>query len=174
MGGLITVVSLDKKIKQPARWLLISFIVALVAGLVHFILLQQGNYLFSLGYGHGQSLYYEHVWVYTLLNLVFAGLILSLVSASANESMRRLFEAGWLVQIGKVSYGMYVFHWAILVYVFRGAFNAGNYTKSLLFFPLYLLVVFLVSAGSYYFFELKFIRLKDRWFPSKKVSPEMR
>ena len=47
-------------------------------------------------------------------------------------------------------------------------------TKSLLFFPLYLLVVFLVSAASYYFFELKFIRLKDRWFPSKKVSPEMR
>ncbi len=169
MGGIIPVLSLDKRIKKPEKILFISFLVALAAGTVNFFLdTPPGtNYINDLGYNHGLTRTYEYVWHYSLLNLFFASLILTLVSRHALQKLkglRRLLENRWLVSIGKVSYGMYLFHWAILVYFYQRILPGHTiYTRALLFIP-YVFLVYLFASLSFRFYESYFIRLKDKLF----------
>jgi peptidoglycan/LPS O-acetylase OafA/YrhL len=171
IGGLIPVLSLDKKLKNPGTILFASLALALFAGWMDYI---NGSreylYLTDLGYKHGQTGYYEHVWHYSCLNLVFFSLILYLVSEHRKQNTgltNRFFTRKWMIRIGKVSYGMYMFHWAILVYVYSKLFSgAPMLTRLLLFLP-YVLTVYLLAELSYRFYESWFIRLKDRWFGSK-------
>ena len=98
------------------------------AGLVNFLMLGPSDghsYLTDLGYNHAEMRDYQHVWCYTLLNLFFASFILMLISEQARHQfpwIRRLLESNWMVSVGKVSYGMYIFHWAIMVYVVERIF----------------------------------------------------
>ena len=151
--------------------LAVSFVLALVAGLINYLSSGSGTYTWTFGYGHGQYQNYEYSWHFTLLNLVFASLILNLVSAHATNSFAgRLLENNWLVRIGRVSYGMYIFHWAILVYVFnRLVPDQSLLLKFVLFLP-YLLVVYLIATVSYRFYESWFIGLKDRLFKDKHMT----
>ncbi len=161
MGGLITILSLNKKIKKPGLWLLVFFCLAIGAGMInYFSFPQQGSYLSNLGYAHGLSLHYEHVWYYSLLNFVFAALVLLLVSGET--VIGKWLSANWLVRIGRVSYGMYIFHWAILVYFFHRYVPVTSFEANLLLFIPYVIVVYVFSELSYRFYEVKFIRLKDK------------
>jgi len=78
----------------------------------------------------------------------------------------RILENRWLVNIGKVSYGMYIYHWLIWYYLFENVFKPASYVWRLPLFLPYLVVVYLVSAISFKFFESYFIKLKDKFFPS--------
>lgn len=168
-GGLITVLSIDKKISRTGRWFTGSLLLAIAAGAISFFTSPHlGTYLSNLGYGHGQWAHYEHVWTYTLLNFAFAMLILHLISQERNKVLSALMESSWMVRIGRVSYGMYIFHWAILYYVFERLFPTTNFWYKLILFLPYLLAVYLFSELSYRLFESKFIQLKDRFFPDKK------
>jgi hypothetical protein len=82
--------------------------------------------------------------------------------------MAWLFSNRFLVGVGKISYGMYLFHWPIL-----GAFNGIRYypvrsPRSLGIFIIYLSVVILVSYVSYIWFERRFLALKDTRFEIPK------
>ena len=139
-----------------------------MAGLVNFLSYGQGTFTWTMGYGHGQTSNYEYVWHFSLLDFLFGALILNLVSFHSGENIvRKLLEAEWLVLIGRVSYGMYVFHWAVLVYFFNRFLPTQNLLVKLLIFLPYVFVVYLVAALSYRFYESKFIALKDKIFPSK-------
>src|ERR1044072_1469983 len=126
MGGIIPVLSLDKKIKKPQYIFFIALIIAFAAGLLNFLYTDSGSYYFNdLGYNHGQIGLYQHVWHYTCLNFLFASFILSIISVHSSKTfslVRSVLENSWLVRIGKVSYGMYIFHWAMLVYVYNRFF----------------------------------------------------
>jgi peptidoglycan/LPS O-acetylase OafA/YrhL len=79
-----------------------------------------------------------------------------------------------MIAIGKVSYGMYIYHWLVWGYLFNAVFKPDTVLmRAALFIP-YLITVYLVSAVSYRLFEVHFINLKDRFFPPqgglKKVS----
>jgi peptidoglycan/LPS O-acetylase OafA/YrhL len=172
MGGIIPVLSLDKKIKKPQRIFFIALLIAVVAGLINFIYTDSGSYYFNdLGYNHGQTQLYEHVWNYTVLNLLFSSFILCIVSANSNKvfaSIRKVLETNWMVNIGKVSYGMYLFHWAILVYVCNRFFTTENLAlKTLLFIP-YVIIVYLLATVSFKLYESRFLKLKDSLFSKKK------
>ena len=165
IGGSIPVFSLDKKIRRPQLLLALSFAIALLAGLLNFLNLREGTYTWTLGYGHGQAFNYEYVWHFTLLDLVFGALILNLVSIHSTRNFaRKILESNWLVRIGKVSYGMYIFHWAVLVYIFNRLVPTQNLLFKIILFLPYVLVVYLVAELSFRFYESRFIRLKDLLF----------
>lgn len=172
IGGIIPVLSLDKKIKKPQLVFALALIIALVAGLINFIYTDSGSFYFNdLGYNHGQTQLYEHVWHYTCLNFLFAAFILSIISAYSNKKfavIRSALEAKWMVNIGKVSYGMYLFHWAILVYGFNRFFATENpILKVLLFIP-YVFVVYVAAEISFRLYESRFLKLKDTLFTKKQ------
>ena len=175
MGGLIPVLSLDTKIKKPQLIFIGSFVIAATAGVLNFIYTNSGSFYFNdLGYNHGQVELYEHVWHYTCLNLLFASFILSIVSIHGSKIfsfIRSALESKWMVRIGKVSYGMYLFHWAILVYVCNRLFVTENLTLKILFFIPYTLIVYVIAELSFRFYESRFLKLKDSLF-TKKRTPD--
>ena len=173
MGGIIPVLALDKRIKKPQLIFTISLIIAVIAGVLNFVYTNSGSFYFNdLGYNHGQVELYEHVWHYTCLNLLFASFILSIVSIHTGKLfsfIRSALESKWMVRIGKVSYGMYLFHWAILVYVCNRLFVTENFALKILFFIPYTLIVYVIAELSFRFYESRFLKLKDSLFTKKKA-----
>jgi peptidoglycan/LPS O-acetylase OafA/YrhL len=169
IGGAIPVFGLDKKIKRPQIILVVSLLVVLVTGVINFLTYGGDVYTWTMGYGHGETLHYEYVWHYTLLDILFGSLILSLVSMNAKQNpVRKWLESDWLVRIGKVSYGMYIFHWAVLVYLFNRVIPTQNLAYKLFLFLPYVFVVYLLAELSYRLYESRFIVLKDKLFPDKR------
>jgi peptidoglycan/LPS O-acetylase OafA/YrhL len=174
-GGLIQVLGLDKRIRKPSMVLGLCALLAFGAGLMAWWMSSSPYpYWRDLGYYHYFTAFYQPVWQYTCLNLVFAALLLVLVSnweLQRYPLFRRFLENKWMVNIGKVSYGMYLFHWLIWVYVFVGFFHPQTLLiKSLLFIP-YAGLVYGFSELSYRVYESRFIRLKDRFFPATPATP---
>jgi peptidoglycan/LPS O-acetylase OafA/YrhL len=173
MGGIIPVLSLDKHIKKPHFLLAGSFLLALLAGIWEFThYAAHKSYLRDLGYSIGQSANYEYVWHYSCLNLFFASLILVFVSIHSKQRffrLRRILESKWLVNIGRVSYSMYIFHWLIWIHLFKYLLQPETYLFRIALFIPYLIVVYLFAELSYKFYEAPFIRLKDRFFPRSGI-----
>jgi peptidoglycan/LPS O-acetylase OafA/YrhL len=170
MGGIIPVLALDNRIKKPLIIFIGGIVIAAGAGGLNYLFSEPGtNYLVDLGYNHYLIGNYQHVWQYAALNLAFAAVLLALTSTHSRQYfswLRAAMENRWMVRIGKVSYGMYIYHWLIWVYVFMGVFRAESYlSKALLFIP-YVIVVYLLSELSYRIYEVRFIKLKDRFFPT--------
>jgi peptidoglycan/LPS O-acetylase OafA/YrhL len=170
LGGVIPVFSLDRKIARPRYILLGSVILAFLAGLWNYLYLPDRNfYLTDLGYSFGHTENGVYVWQYTVLNLFFASSILLLVSVGDKAvfpRLRRLLESKWLVNVGRVSYGMYIYHWVIWFYLFEDLIKPrDSAVRALLFVP-YLAIVYTVASLSYRFYEAPFIRLKDVFFPA--------
>jgi peptidoglycan/LPS O-acetylase OafA/YrhL len=76
-------------------------------------------------------------------------------------------EHKWLVAIGRVSYGMYIYHWAILVYLYQPFLHSENLLVKILLFVPYVILVYLIAQLSYNKFELYFIKLKDVYANNK-------
>lgn len=173
IGGLIPVLSLDKKIRKPQWLLLAGLAIAALAGGANFLDATPAGipYPLELGYNHGRTANYEHVWHYSALNLLFASFILVLASRTNRSSvLTKILESRWLVGIGRVSYGMYIFHWAVYVYVFARFLPAhSTWMKLVLFIP-YAALVYLIARLSYHFYEAPFLKLKDRFFPKRGES----
>jgi peptidoglycan/LPS O-acetylase OafA/YrhL len=173
VGGIIPVLSLDARIRRPMNLFWPAAAIAVAAGVINYLVNRPSiNYLRDLGYYHYDINGYQHVWYYTCLNMVFATFLLSLVSLHRPSSshVRTFLESQWMTRIGKVSYGMYIFHWFIWVYFFANMFRPERFfTKGLLFVP-YVLTVYLVAELSYRFYEAPFIKLKDKFFPPALMS----
>ena len=176
LGGVIPVFALHRRVRSPQTLFLLSLAAAFGAGLWNYCTQDHaGHYAADLGYAHG--LQYTgnniHIWQYTFLNLAFASLLLVLVSDNAGGRfswLRRLMENEWLVRIGKVSYGMYIFHAGMMHFIYEHIPANTILVKSLLFIP-YVLLVYLLATLSFRFYESPFIKLKEsltRKYTAKK------
>jgi peptidoglycan/LPS O-acetylase OafA/YrhL len=175
IGGLIPVFSLDRLVRRPRLLLGLCLLLVFVAGLASYFSAGSTLPLWQdWGYQHMLMNTYQHVWQYTCINLCCAALILFLVSPNGQHQLplvRKFFETRWMVRIGKVSYGMYVFHWLVLVYGLERFFpNQDPLLKALCFIP-YVATVYLMAEASYTVYESYFIGLKDRLF-QKKQKPQ--
>jgi len=109
-----------------------------------------------------------------LLVPVFAFWIARLWNAGGDSAARRLLQARSLVYIGKISYGVYLYHEAIRVAVWftmkpwmaHWPAGAGFVIRMAVYFAL----SFALAALSYEFFEKKFLRLADRFRPARAKS----
>ncbi len=156
-GGAIPIFKISEKFKRLDLLCLLLFLVVAIMGIINFIVLQHSPipHISSLGYPIASLNYGQHIWSYTLLNAFFASLILWISYSTAG----RLFSNPFLVSVGKVSYGMYLFHWGIL-----GIFNqtvGGFLANSLVIFVIYFFSVYIFASLSYHFFESHFLKLKD-------------
>jgi len=73
-----------------------------------------------------------------------------------------------MVNVGKVSYGMYLFHWAILEYVCNRIFTTDNLALKVIVFIPYVITVYLFASLSFRVYESQFLKLKDTLFTKKK------
>ena len=110
---------------------------------------------------------------YTLLALAFACWLyaLALEQVQGMATPHRLLGAGWLRRVGRVSYGMYVFHYPFHLAVGLPLLAALGWAKP---FPLWLNLAYLVAMTwalfalaslSYRWIEQPLLALKDRWAP---------
>ncbi len=105
---------------------------------------------------------------YTLIAITFAGLIHA-ASSNSSKLISIIFNYRWLRFIGKISYGLYIFHWIVLrvleVRIEKKLSNLeyfSNQGAHLLSLFICLLVTFTVSTISYFYFELYFLKRKVR------------
>ncbi|HXD76269.1 MAG TPA: acyltransferase [Puia sp.] len=176
MGGVIPVMSLHHRLRKPIRYFTVAFMLAMAAGVFNFLLMDSGHwYITDLGYSQAEMRHAQHVWSYSLLNFLFASAILVLISERRRQRfslVRRLLETRWMVEIGKVSYGMYVFHWAIMTYLMdRYLPLEGKFIRMVSFLP-YVVLVYLFAKLSYVLYESYFIRLKEKKAPAKVAYSE--
>jgi peptidoglycan/LPS O-acetylase OafA/YrhL len=100
------------------------------------------------------------------VRVVLARLIISLASASilygCMYSTNKLLTSGWIVQLGKISYGLYALHFTgllVILSLFRPAHGLSLLAGKMLGF---VMTVFLAFV-SYRWIESPFLRLKSRF-----------
>ncbi|HEY0468410.1 MAG TPA: acyltransferase [Polyangiaceae bacterium] len=113
----------------------------------------------NLGYPLGLASGHGYLWGYTLINFTSVLLIDCLVRQRLAPSF---FDSRPLRYLGKISYGLYVFHYPVLSVLKKVVPRAPLLTQVLLEAGLTLLLATL----SYYLWEKRFLVKKDRWFPA--------
>ena len=170
-GGAIFIFKLDK-LKPVVGFfsLAISFFLLIISGLFVYLELFENyrfnvfNYLSNFGIvAHYCSGYYC-VWMPVCLNFLFSSVLLVLLLPTTNtlhQGFKRIFEVSFLTAIGKVSYGMYIFH-AMVIWIMLQVFDQKLINKYLLFL-LCLLGTWLISFVTYHLYEKKFLALKEKF-----------
>lgn len=165
-GAAIPIFKLDEKLKKINLLTVLTVVSALLIGLVNWWFLRTNNpsYSFwSLGYSVAEIGNYQHVWSYSIINIIFTLVIILLIS----PSYRGLFNNKILVSIGKIVYGMYIIHFGILYFMLK--LNHKYIHSFSISFALAFLIAFALAYISYNFYEKKFLALKDLRFKSAPI-----
>jgi peptidoglycan/LPS O-acetylase OafA/YrhL len=162
-GGSIAIFRLNERVsmKYQTVALSVSLAILIVFGLFNLQSYQGVSTITSLGYPIGGMMNFQHVWSYTVINLFATCLILLLITLDRRPSMLgRLFGNKVFIEIGKISYGMYVYHW-ILLTLYRVYIHP--YIQNLFVsFLVYSMLVFAVSWLSYECLEKFFLKIKEK------------
>lgn len=156
LGGALNFVKEDFLGISKKMWLYITLLSCMVAACINGLaLLSHGLFEVStLGYPLHSTINNQHIWSYSLLNLFFAALIWNTITAK-----RSIFNFKPLQEIGKISYGMYIFHFAILI-VFEKA--GVQYYNSYFVLIVYLVVCTLFAYVLYHGVEKRILVLKSK------------
>lgn len=120
--------------------------------------LNGGNtYWPTLGYHYFMDDSFKYIWGYTLLSFLFGHI---LVTIREGKLLPHFLALPWLVYLGTISYGLYVYH-VVVLHVLVTAFPAWVGPVSAV---IGLVMTIIISAASYRWIEQPFIRMKDRWF----------
>jgi peptidoglycan/LPS O-acetylase OafA/YrhL len=169
-GGAVSILRLNM-IRTPLRWFLLSLSTAAVAGgsiLVVKHIWQGGAMIRTLGFEHFLLGNYEYVWGYSLINIISALLI---VCVLRRVSIVRPLESAPLTSIGKISYGIYIYHLPLLLI---GEFMVGHALEGWgrgSFFVIWVIAVLAFSQASFHYIERPFLRLKTVTKPSFPSVP---
>ena len=124
----------------------------------------------ALGYDSSLSAGYQFIWAHTLLNYFFAVLIYCVIH---EKFMVRFLEMPWLRYLGRISYGMYVYHLALIWFVWNLVDDVTKSDMTVWIKPAIALpVTILIATLSYYFLERPILSLKDRFFDWSKEKAE--
>jgi peptidoglycan/LPS O-acetylase OafA/YrhL len=106
----------------------------------------------------------NYIWS-NISTTVFTVLILVVIALNLNTDnfLNKILSTPWLVMVGKLSYSIYI--WQQLFTVNRPWANSFKYANSPL---LNMIALFIVAYISYAFYEVKFLKLKDRF--SRKLA----
>jgi peptidoglycan/LPS O-acetylase OafA/YrhL len=126
----------------------------------------------DFGYPFSMSKAYQFIWGYSVLNYWFA---VTIYAVARNGLFNRILETKILKYLGKISYGLYVYHLAIMWFVGRirdwwPIFQEP--TAKLLTAVIALPVTILVASLSYFLMEKPLLNLKDRFFALKSSKAE--
>ncbi len=125
--------------------------------------LRKGTLTFALGYDLPMTGFYKEVWGYTLLNYLFAVLI---YCVARTGFWTGILESAPLRYMGKISYGLYVYHYgiiAIMVALFR-KYELDYSLRSPQMFIASFGATLLIATLSFYLLEKPITDLKDKLF----------
>jgi len=154
IGGCLNVLQKIKLNKQFNLYYLISLISVTIGIIITGNAKGYNPFLSTIGF--------------TLIAIVFAGLI-QIATNNSSGILSTIFKYGWLRFTGKISYGLYIFHWLILRaleprfenwFMKSGFFNGPAANGVSLFICLG--ISYLVSGISYFYFESYFLKRKVR------------
>jgi peptidoglycan/LPS O-acetylase OafA/YrhL len=117
----------------------------------------------ALGYDLPMTGFYKEVWGYTLLNYLFAVLI---YCVARTNLWTGILESAPLRYLGKISYGLYVYHYgiiAITVTLFQ-KYDLDYSLRSPQMFIVSFGATLLIASLSFYLLERPIINLKDKIF----------
>ncbi len=159
------------KIKHSLRWFMLIIVVWL-------------SYTFLSGYfiaqsGEAASLWrairsytfmtyhYNYTLLFTLSNIMCAALVITIVNRTV---INKLFDNKVTVFLGKISYGMYVWHYFVMLLLILLLAPLGGYTRffgnffvEIVLFVFFIGLLVLISYLSYRYLEMYFVKLKDKF-----------
>ena len=126
----------------------------------------------AFGYGPFMADSWKSVWAYSAMNVSFGWVLLMMRDRAF---FPRVVEHQALTYLGKISYGLYVYHFAViwlLSQVARALWPESPHLVRLIVIVGALGVTIAISMISYAILELPFLRLKDRYFAkSRSLAP---
>jgi peptidoglycan/LPS O-acetylase OafA/YrhL len=154
LGAILAVLELKNKLTQQMayRFLYLFIAIALPTLCLWYVFSKDAN----------ASL---QVVKYVLLSLCYFCMLGFIISAADTNFIKRALIGKPLVYIGKISYGLYVYH-GLCFYYFKELYDGNN--SWILFFGSFLLAIG-VSSFSFYVFESQFFRFKD-YFKQKNAT----
>jgi peptidoglycan/LPS O-acetylase OafA/YrhL len=176
LGSLLVLLPAHR-ISWPQRWLIGYLIFIAVLGLIETFFLRQNGIEISwksLGFNHPLYQYLQltsNFWLnsryaltFTFINIGTALLVLSILQPNKLTSLLSKPFAVWL---GKISYGIYIFHFPVLALLLSVLeyYRLENYFKANLWlevtgFIAYFFLVTFIAHLSFKYFESRFLRLK--------------
>jgi peptidoglycan/LPS O-acetylase OafA/YrhL len=115
--------------------------------------------LASMGYPIYNTQAYQHVWSGSVLTVAWGSLTWMLVNdREGTWWLTRVLRHPWLVDIGRISYGIYLWHWLILSALQAYLPSESLPLKAFLLLPATCAVTFLIAKCSYRFVELPTLR----------------
>ena len=112
----------------------------------------------SLGYGEFMNDSYKYIWGYSLFSLIFA---LILVNVKSKQFFPLVMENPILAYLGKISYGLYVYHFPLTYFVGHELGDMSAYVKAVII----LVMTIAIAAVSYKYLEEPLLDKKDKYFP---------
>ncbi len=159
IGGYFSLF-VNKEIRIRWIFILSAFVVGLGLAINYFI---QGKLdlrdLSGLGYLPVMDEAYKYIWGYTAFNLIFA---LILYKMKKREFFPSIFENNILDYFGKISYGLYLYHFPVIALV---CYFLNTTVISIHVSAMCLVATVAVSMISYHFIELRILSFKDKLFP---------
>ena len=123
----------------------------------------------ALGYPLMMPEAYQYIWGYTLLNYFFA---VTLQVVAKDGLFTAFLELPAMRYLGKISYGLYIYHFPIIWFAWRVRDVIPGMTETVAK-PLTAIIsaifTLLIASLSYRFLEQPILNLKDRFFEVKKV-----
>jgi peptidoglycan/LPS O-acetylase OafA/YrhL len=149
--------------KAKLQFIGLTFLLPLSAFLWQYLASNSIGSFGSLGFQFIMPVNYQFIWGYSALNYYFAVLIF----AVAHEGFLNGFlENGILKYIGRISYGLYVYHNGAIWFASRiRDYGIGEELAKPLSTLLAFTASFVLAALTYKFIEKPFLNLKDRYFP---------
>jgi len=120
-------------------------------------------YVFSLGYIFIQHKILGHSSIYPYVFHLVPALFFSFVILEQNFSPHSFFKIGRvkvLAQLGKISYGLYLTH---MIGINIALLILPIHSSIWLLIPLSIVLTIFMSYLSYYYFEIYFLKLKERF-----------
>lgn len=150
------------EIPRPRLQLLALAVIIPALGLIT-DLFSKGSMTLALGYDLPLTGFYKEVWAYTALNYLFAVLIYNVARANF---LTRILESAPLRYLGRISYGLYVYHYGIIAItaaLFR-KYDLPYSLRSPQMFVVAMSATLLMAVLSFYVLEQPIINLKDKFF----------
>ncbi|MBV1911525.1 MAG: acyltransferase [Kangiellaceae bacterium] len=112
----------------------------------------------SFGYSSFMKDSYKYIWAFSLFSTLFA---LILVNIRDKVFLPIIFENKIIAYLGKISYGLYVYHFPLVYFVGHELSHISFYVRA----PIILALTIIISVLSYHLLEQRFLDAKDKLFP---------
>lgn len=157
--GALVAISEGASGEQKRRWQRFGFCLLVVAGILNIVYLgaQYGyspQLIASMGYPIYNTQAYQHIWAGSVLTISWGTLVWRLTEGAKDTWwFSRVLRTPWLIELGRVSYGMYIWHWAALLTLLAAFPVDSIVSRIVLLLPLSWLITYLIAKCSYNFFE---------------------